>query len=65
MFEALCISAASGTLKPAAENSVSGNEGEKVLFDCRIVGTPTPNITWYRKSTNDNGKEVRERKKGI
>ena len=27
---------------------IESNEGEKVTFDCRVIGHPAPAVKWYR-----------------
>ena len=27
---------------------IESNEGERVVFECRVIGHPTPAIKWYR-----------------
>ena len=27
---------------------IESNEGERVIFECRVIGHPTPAIKWYR-----------------
>ena len=27
---------------------LESNEGERVVFECRVIGHPTPSVKWYR-----------------